>query len=762
MKKLSDSIHEVHEKILETQRNLEIASTDPATVTSANLSLESSSETVKKLDALVESIKALEIELKEAQFDYYRTVADMLFNVKEQMATFDAYGAIPHVILIGSKLKAIEKELQNHIQWSCREIGPLVSSDSDNAGSAGSSESSIDLQSLSQLYLVIDVLGVPFRKDLLERFAQLQLIPYEKIFKFGSKLAGIEYLDRRYIWFKSLLKAVNDKVSSIFPSYWNLPYFLFLEFSRRTSKHLAEVLEHAESNHIESKTYVPLLKNSLRSILGFEAEMMVAVDMKPRIHENLAEDAAVVENDDCIAPESLSEVFDAYLTPYVQGKREALEALMERLNQEEKLSSKSEGGPANSSPQTEYGVYESSLNMFEFIRTALKECTTFSRGYTYLSMSREFRICLQHYAENLKFRCPSPVSYNKRKPLYVISASEDQMMSRIVATGEYCINTVPNLELLMKSHIKPTLADEIDFSVQIDAFMDMVSHTYGIMTSGLCERLEPAMKTLRGTNVTSLDSVGDDSRYVKEIRGVLNETIPRVRARMSPPYFQGFCMNVVTKVLELLLENIWQLKCISKTGGGQLLLDLQGVKTYLLRMPNANLKEGAEPVNISMSYNSFVNTKSYLIERVLKVVCSDESHTDETFKELWPQGKPSDLAAIKTIKGSSNDVINLIKPMIDMKTTVKGGISNIMNTLQDVSTHSQDDGHGHGHGQQHHNTGSSAGASAAANATQAATKVIGGFKNAIGSFSFLGPAPTPAPASSRQNGGSQNQGQKKH
>jgi hypothetical protein len=71
VKKLSDSIHEVHEKILETQRNLEIASTDPATVTSANLSLESSSETVKKLDALVESIKALEIELKEAQFDYY-------------------------------------------------------------------------------------------------------------------------------------------------------------------------------------------------------------------------------------------------------------------------------------------------------------------------------------------------------------------------------------------------------------------------------------------------------------------------------------------------------------------------------------------------------------------------------------------------------------------------------------------------------------------------------------------------------------------
>ena len=82
-----------------------------------------------------------------------------------------------------------------------------------------------------------------------------------------------------------------------------------------------------------------------------------------------------------------------------------------------------------------------------------------------------------------------------------------------------------------------------------------------------------------------------------------------------------------------------------------------------------------------------------------------------------------------------------------------------MNTLQDVSTHSQDDSHSN---QQHHHAGPSAGATAAANASQAATKVFGGFKNAIGSFSLLGPSPTPAPAPTRQNGGAQNQGQKKH
>lgn len=754
---LFESIHEVQEKVAMVSTVLNLTSIDPNTAARVNSSLEGSSKTVKKLEALVVSIKDLENELKEAQYDYYYNVAELLSGVKNQMSNFDIHGAVPHVILIRSKLSAIERELQNHIQWSCREIGPLVTDDPTDSAEATSEESSIDLQSLSQLYLVIDVLGVPFRKDLLERFAQLQLIQYEKRFKAGSKNAGISHLDARYAWFKRLLKAADDRVSSIFPSSWNLPYYLFVEFSRRTSKHVADALEYAEKNQTDAKAHVTSIMKGLRSIQTFEAEMKAALAMQIRNIQSVSPEDEPVEQGDFIAPVSITEVFDSYLGPYVQQKRQKLETLMEGLIREEEISARAEAANSTSS----VAEFESSSRMFQFIKDSLRECMGYSTGSTYLSLSKEFRICLQHYAENLKFRCPSPATYKEKKPQYVISPAEEKLMSRIVTTGKYCIDTVPQLELEMKNHINPKLREEIDFSVQIDAFMDMVGYTYGIIAMGISERLEPAMKTLKNTNVTSLDSVGDDSKYVKEIRSILNETVPRIRLGMAPAYFQGFCMKLVTTVLEKLLENIWHLKRISKTGGGQLLLDLQGVKTYLLRMPNTNLQEGQEPLVVSKAYNSLVNSQSFLIERVLKLVCSEDAMMKQNFQILWPEGTTADLESVMALRGSGGDPFKLIEQGIISSTTtvtqggkfLKSTVSNVAGGLgsltgkmmfDDHSTHSQgvsDDGHGHVR-QKHDMTGG---------AGHAASKALGDMKSALGSFNVFGTNPTPPSKSSTQN-----------
>lgn len=745
---------------------LELTFIDPNTADRVNSSLEGSSKTVKKLDVLVESIRELENELKEAQYDYYRNVAELLLDAKTQMSAFDAYSAIPHVILIRSKLSAIERELQNHIQWSCREIGPLITNDTNDSSD---STSSIDLQSLSQLYLVIDVLGVPFRQDLLERFAQLQLIAYEKSFKFGSTYDGLEHLDRRYSWFKRLLKSAEDRVSSIFPSAWNLSYYLFVEFSRRTSKHIADVLEIAEKDHGgDAKLHVALLMKSLKSILTFEAEMKAAFAMQIRSLESLSTDEESGLSGAFIAPASIADVFDDYLGPYVQLERQTLEEMMAELTREEELSSKT-ATLANAA--TGCNPFESSQKMFEFIKGSLKRCTAYSTGNTYLALSKEFRICLQHYAENLKFRCPSPASYHDKKAQYVISPLEDLLMARIAMTGEYCISTVPPLEQLMKKHINPNLRDEIDFSVQIDAFMEMVSHTFGIMTMGASERLKPAMKMLRATDVATVKEIGDDSKYTREIRSVLNETVPRVRKYLSPAYFQGFCMKLVTTVIGTLLDAIWHLKSISKTGGGQLLLDLQGVKTYLLRMPTVGIKEGEEAPVVSKAYMSLVNSQAFTIERVLKLVCTENEMIENTFKLLWPEGQQSDLDAVKAIRGTGNRILDDMGHTIrcaggikDNVTTathttiksVTGGIGNLMKDMmfEDHSTHSQgisEDGHasshGPGHGQSH--------GSIRAGASSAASKALGDVKNVFGSLNVFGNN-APAPSNQKSNGGGQN------
>jgi hypothetical protein len=388
-----------------------------------------------------------------------------------------------------------------------------------------------------------------------------------------------------------LLKSADDKLLSIFPASWNLPYHLFVEFSRRTTKHVADVLEQSEKEQLEATVHVASLLKALKSILTFEAEMKASFDMQSRSRESEYEGevALIIE---FVAPTSIAEAFDNYLGPYVQLERQTLETLMDGLMREEEASMREEKVNASSSTVHSKEPYGSSQKMFEFIKSSLKRCTAFSTGKTYLSLSKEFRICLQHYAENLRFRCPSPVALRAGKPQYVISAGENQLMGKVVTTGEYCIDTVPQLEMMMQKHINPSLREEIQFTSQIDAFMDMVSFTYTIITAGITERLEPAMKTLRSTNVTSIDSVGDDSKYVKEMIAVINEIIPKIRACLSPSYFQSFCMNLVKGIFERVLENILKLKRISKTGGGQLLLDLQGIKTYVLRMPNTRQEQG--------------------------------------------------------------------------------------------------------------------------------------------------------------------------
>jgi hypothetical protein len=748
---------------------IKMAAIDPGTMGRVNTSLDSYSKTLKKLEDLVESIKELENELKEAQYDYYRNVAEMLADIKEKMSHFDAYGAIPHVILIRSKINAIELELQKHIQWSCREIGQLVSS---TEAEGPEPVSSIDLQTLSQLYLVIDVLGVPFRKDLLERFAQLQLIPYEKLFKFGSKFAGLEYLDRRYAWFKRLLSVADERLSSIFPSNWNLPYHLFVEFSRRTTKHVADVLEHGGKDQLDANAHVAGLLKALKSILVFEAEMKTSFDMQTRNKEteSTGTKEEVATSGDFIAPTSIAEAFDAYLGPYVQLERQSLEDLMGSLMRDEDISMREDTNGSGISPTLSKEPYGSSHKMFEFIKSSLKRCTAFSTGDTYLSLSKEFRICLQHYAENLRFRCPSPVSAKAGKPpQYVISPSGEQLMSRIVTTGEYCINTVPQLEVMMKKHINSSLCDQIDFSVQIDAFMDMVSFTYSVMTAGITERLEPAMKTMRKTNVTSIEYVGDDSKYVKEISAVLNETIPRIRACMSASYFAGFCMKLVTAVLAKVLESLVQMRHISKTGGGQLLLDLQGIKTYLLRMPHSRLQEGEEPCTISKSYNSLVGIKAQNLERILKLVCTEDDMMEETFKILWPEGKPSDLEAVLALKGSGNAALDQMGDLINVVGVgavgrgAKGAVGEITQGLKKgakemgggfkglISGKLFEDGSSHSHKSDevshgvHSNGGGGHPHHPTAGGSNTASKALGDMKNVFKSFNVFDSAPPPQP-----------------
>ena len=579
----------------------------------------------------MESIKELENELKEAQYDYYRIVAELLTDVKTNLSYFVQFAALPHMVLIHTKIVAIETELQRQVQWSCREIGQIMSGD-PNDPEAAAPHSNIDTQELSQMYLIIDVLGIPFRKDLLDRFAQLQLIPYEKCFKRGTKFYNLEHSEKRFIWFRRLLMITSEKLSTVFPEHWNVGYHLFCEFSRRSKKHFEDGLEDLQKAKLEPNAHVGLLLKTLKSVVVFESDIKIQLHMVDRIYD----DDGNLNEAEFLSPLSINESFDMYLGPYVHLERTNLERLMESLLKDEQSVANDETSILATGKQS----FGSSQKMFEFIKNSLKRCTQYSTGKTYLALSKEFRICLHHYSESMRFRCPSPKRYvTGQPPIYEMSPINELMMSQIVSTGEYCIENIPQLEEIMKKHINRKLIDDIDFSAQIDAYMDMVNYTYGIMVAGIMERLEPAFKILRKLNLSAIDYVGDNSQYVKLIIRELNDTIPRIRYGMSSSYFQSCCMKLLTAIFEKVLDILWKMKRMSKAGAGQLLMDVNGLKEYFCVMPNKRLREGEEPIIISKTYNNVVYGKAAKVERVLKLVCTEDAMLVETFQLLWPEGE---------------------------------------------------------------------------------------------------------------------------
>lgn len=110
----------------------------------------------------------------------YREIANLVDAVKQLMAHFEQYTSVPMIADIKGRIDAIQSELKRHVHKSFREIGQLVDSVADVEVLLPSLPG--NMKSLTDACLVVDALGTDSRRDLLDEFVQLQLVPYEKLF----------------------------------------------------------------------------------------------------------------------------------------------------------------------------------------------------------------------------------------------------------------------------------------------------------------------------------------------------------------------------------------------------------------------------------------------------------------------------------------------------------------------------------------------------------------------------------------------------
>ena len=141
-------------------------------------------------------------------------------------------------------------------------------------------------------------------------------------------------------------------------------------------------------------------------------------------------------------------------------------------------------------------VYDSSMQMFVFIKNSIKRCTTLTTGNTFLALSNEFKVSLKKYGDSLKGKCVA-----------AIKANNELTISYLVNTAEYCSDVIPRLESMVKTKIKAEFSDKVDYTSEVDFFMDLVVDCIKALVTVLMDRLETVFKAIGSTNWAQLTQV---------------------------------------------------------------------------------------------------------------------------------------------------------------------------------------------------------------------------------------------------------------
>ena len=390
---------------------------------------------------------------------------------------------------------------------------------------------------------------------------------------------------------------------------------------------------------------------------------------------------------------AMSSVFDKYLDPFVQAERHNVQELITTLVAEDVLRSfprpepevvmeevKGRGKRGSTTQavvepkKKEFddssvdmiaytsncqSVFNSAEVLFQTIRSSLLRCASFSTGKPLLSLSMEYKVCIQIYAESIRTsllpNIPSTAKRVGRRFAHVLSLEEEVLACRAITTAERCISLIPQMQNEMSVKIRNDFASDVDMRAQCELLSDVSSCAVDILVGSLLGRINDALIPMANAPWADMTHVGDSSPYVRVIRSILHGMIPRLRKVLPWKCFDLFCTRASGDCLDHFLALVMGLKKVSVVGAEQLLLDITDIKPLFTKLHHTCLPTKSferQSMVVSQSYLDNVNKKSQLIELVLKLICTDDEQFEETFYIMWPEGQECDMAAIRNLRVS--------------------------------------------------------------------------------------------------------------
>ncbi|KAE8352077.1 Vps53-like protein [Aspergillus coremiiformis] len=574
---LFKKIDDVRDRASKTERAITEMTADIKQLDNAKKNLTQSMTALKRLQMLTTAYDQLRALSKTRQ---YRDCAQLLQAVIQLMAHFKSYRSIDQIALLSKNVADIQRELLEQV---CEDFELAFAK-----GEVGQKR-----VVLSEGCLVMDALGDHAKSRLVTWYCNFQLREYRQVFRNNEEAGSLDNISRRYSWFRRILKIFDEDFAAIWPTSWRVDEILANVFSEGTREDFKGILARSVRNG--QTIDVNLLLSCLQETLDFEhiLERRFVNPSRPSTDTFTSSEAPV-------SGQAISEAFEPYLSVWVEAQDKQLAALIPKHRQQ----------PIRP-PDEEFDsnvVISSSTELFTFYRHSLQQCAKLSTGGSLVDLAKVFAKYLDQYAQQVLLYYISERSTGTTPSK--TPSLEDLIL--VLNTADYCYTTCNQLEEKIRGRLDKNLKQSVDLQSQADSFMGIASAAVRCLVRMVEIELEPSWREMRNIPWNRLESVSDQSSYVRELMAKLNSKSSEILQLLhKQQYARAFADHVVELISNVFISNIFQSKPVSETGAEQMLLDAYTLKTGL-----SSLLSAPTPA----SFVKRVNNSFMKIETLLKTL----------------------------------------------------------------------------------------------------------------------------------------------
>uniref|UniRef100_A0A182SBL4 Vacuolar protein sorting-associated protein 53 homolog n=1 Tax=Anopheles maculatus TaxID=74869 RepID=A0A182SBL4_9DIPT len=622
----------------------------------------------------------------------YGEVLNPLQAIIEVNQHFQQYSEISQIQTLSAQVQQIQSELATQITDDFKNFFSPTSHSNANR---------MTLTQLKDACQVASVLDKPVKKNILKWFINLQLQEYVQLFHENQDIAWLDKIDKRYAWVKRHLLDFEEKFGTVFPTDWEVSERITVQFCTVTREELSKIIARRRT-----EIDVKLLLFAIQKTANFEQlldKRFNGTTLVEATSEEVRQERGSFNN-------LIGSCFKPYLDIYTDSIDRDLTALIEQFAQQNQQMVV----PKEINP----GIIPNCADLFVFYKKCMVQCMQLSNEKPMYDLVLLFKRYLREYAiKVLEARIPKPQPPNSTtssisssmslltKDFQNLSTAAGQVIHNflkegetprfssedmrkicyILATAEYCLETVQQLEDKLKEKIDKQYIAKVDLSDEKDVYHRIISNCIQLLVHDLDAACEQSLLLMTKIAWHSISNVGDQSGFVNQIITNLKQTVPVIRDNLanSRKYYTQFCHKFVNSFIPKYINTLYRLRPTSSgsssasgsaalvasassssisegansasTGGNilgceQLLLDTHSLKTVLMDLPSIGSQVQRKP---PASYTKVVVKGMAKAEMIIKVVMQPVHPASlyiEQYLKLMPESNVVEFHKILEMK----------------------------------------------------------------------------------------------------------------